>query len=427
MVLINILTRTGNREKYYSQLKESINAQTYKNIRHIKSNDNPKCSYLINESDVIDVIPDRQSGKAFYNLYLNELGKKVNDGWVIIMDDDSKMIDNTFIEKLADICKNSSKDEVLIYQCRLWSKRIIPSARTFNMQTFFEGDIDMVCFCIHYSVFEKFKFTPNYCGDFNFLNSIRQSKQFRFKYVKLPIGLWGNYDGEKKGNDILEPVNHIAISMGFNCDSASYGVSNGIRTTKNNGYNTCPFDKMLSNFGGIVQCIEDDFKYFFDEKYLTIEYPDNNPPNLLRYNLIRNTKYNFIFNHESPGHANLYLVEKWPGGKNHFISDNFKNFKTRYESRINNFRNYLKDPNNKITFIISTWNKTDNDMIPLKNALKIRYPHLSYTFKILDCKKGKDFFVTHLRLMKVDEDDPELARLDPVPVYDVMKDHIPNS
>lgn len=26
--------------------------------------------------------------------------------------------------------------------------------------------------------------------------------------------------------------------MGFNCDNASYGVSNGIRTTKNNGYNT---------------------------------------------------------------------------------------------------------------------------------------------------------------------------------------------
>jgi len=63
-------------------------------------------------------------------------------------------------------------------------------------------------------------------------------------------------------------------------------------------------------------------------------------------------------------------------------------------------------------------------MIPLKNALKLRYPHLSYTFKILDCEKGKDFFVTHLRLMKV-EDDPELARLDPIPVDDAMKDHIP--
>ena len=66
-------------------------------------------------------------------------------------------------------------------------------------------------------------------------------------------------------------------------------------------------------------------------------------------------------------------------------------------------------------------------MIPLKNALKLRYPHLSYTFKILDCEKGKYFFVTHLRFMKVDEDDPELTRLDPIPVDDVIKDHIPNS
>ena len=224
-----------------------------------------------------------------------------------------------------------------------------------------------------------------------------------------------------------QKLNSVAISLGFNCDSAAHGVSSGIRETKKNGYNTCPFDKMLSNFGGIVQCIEDDFKYFFDEKYLTIEYPHKRPPNLLRYNLIRNTKYNFIFNHESPGHAKIYSIEKWPGGKNHFVSNNFKEFKSRYETRINNFRNYLQDPNNKITFIISTWNKTDADMEPMKNALNIRYPHLSYTFKIMQCSRGKAFFVTHLRLMKVDEEDPELKRLDPGPIGNVMKDHTTNS
>ena len=223
------------------------------------------------------------------------------------------------------------------------------------------------------------------------------------------------------------PLSSVAISLGFNCDSAAYGVSTGIRTTKMNGYKTCPFDKMLSNFGGIVQCIEDDFKYFFDEKYLTIEYPHTNPPNLLRYNLIRNTKYNFIFNHESPGHADLYSIEQWPHGKNHFVIHDFQHFKDRYKARIDNFRHYLQDPNHHITFILSTWNKTDADMEPLKNALKLHYPHLSYDFKILDCSKGKGFFVTHLRLMKVDEDDPELQRLDPGPIGDVLKDHTPGN
>ena len=47
MITINILTRTGNREKYFKTLEDSIKNQTYKNIRHIKSNDNTNCDYLI--------------------------------------------------------------------------------------------------------------------------------------------------------------------------------------------------------------------------------------------------------------------------------------------------------------------------------------------------------------------------------------------
>ena len=35
-VMINILTRTGRRERLYKILENTINNQTYKNIRHIK-------------------------------------------------------------------------------------------------------------------------------------------------------------------------------------------------------------------------------------------------------------------------------------------------------------------------------------------------------------------------------------------------------
>jgi hypothetical protein len=43
--------------------------------------------------------------------------------------------------------------------------------------------------------------------------------------------------------------------------------------------------------------------------------------------LLENTRYGFIFNHESPGHAN----------KEHFIKNDFLEFKKRYFSRIDNF------------------------------------------------------------------------------------------
>ena len=49
------------------------------------------------------------------------------------------------------------------------------------------------------------------------------------------------------------------ISLGQNCHSAIVGVSMGLRKTKQNGYKTCPFDEMVTNYKGIIECIKDDF------------------------------------------------------------------------------------------------------------------------------------------------------------------------
>ncbi len=97
------------------------------------------------------------------------------------------------------------------------------------------------------------------------------------------------------------------ISLGLSCTSAILGVQKGIRKTKKNGYMTCPFDTMVSNYKGIIECIKDDFLYFCDPLYLELKLLKNAGP---KYDqpeyLIYNNKYKFIFNHESPGHANLY-------------------------------------------------------------------------------------------------------------------------
>ena len=85
-------------------------------------------------------------------------------------------------------------------------------------------------------------------------------------------------------------MNKVGISLGWNCYSAIYGVNNNIRTKKTDGYNTCPFDEMVSNYNGIVKCIEDDFQYFYDENYLSLK----ELPNEYQIN---NSKYNFWFNH----------------------------------------------------------------------------------------------------------------------------------
>jgi hypothetical protein len=191
-----------------------------------------------------------------------------------------------------------------------------------------------------------------------------------------------------------------AISLGWNCLPAIKGIHLGLRQTKANGYKTCPFDIGFTNYEGVMLCLEEDFKYFYDTKYLkVIPAPFSTPPFEKDTPLIYNTRYNFIFNHESstPDNGNLYLIEKWSGGKTHFIDNNFEKFIERYARRIDNFRNYLNN-DNKITFIIS---KIDSDTSELSNIIKQKYPNCK--FEILFYKEqefSEENFENLNKLMK---------------------------
>jgi hypothetical protein len=202
-----------------------------------------------------------------------------------------------------------------------------------------------------------------------------------------------------------ETTKSVGISLGWNCHSAVWGVNNNIREKKENGYNTCPFDMMITNYPGIVECIKNDFKHLYDENYLELVYANDNESTII------NTKYRFGFNHESPGHADLYLIENWPSGKNHFVSNNYENFKKLYSRRVQNFINYLNDPNIFITFIITTWDKTEKDMKELDDVLNEKYPNLKYKYVILNDPNGLEYFKRHLIDMNFSENDLELKRL----------------
>lgn len=200
-------------------------------------------------------------------------------------------------------------------------------------------------------------------------------------------------------------LTRVGISLGWNCNSAVWGVENGVRLKKEDGYKTCPFDIMVSNYPGICECIKDDFEFFYDEKYLELIYINENESALY------NNKYNFVFNHESPGHANLYLIEEWPLGKDHFILNNYENLKKLYSNRIKNFREYLSDQNNFITFIETSWNKNDEDMQILTKILKEKYPNLKYRYIFLNNPLGPEHYIQHLVGMRIPNDNEELKRL----------------
>ena len=202
MVLINILTRTGRRPIFFKRLEDSINSQTYKHIKHIKSCDNPGCNYLNKSKDVVNVVSDKSAGEAFYNIYLNTLIDTVNEGWIIILDDDSKLVDHNFLEALANECKISNKNDVLIYNIKIHKGgAILPNATSIK-----SGRIDMACFCFHSSISKDLRFDGRTRGDYNFLDKIKNSNNYNFKFLndeesgkEIPIGIWANYEGAKNG------------------------------------------------------------------------------------------------------------------------------------------------------------------------------------------------------------------------------------
>ena len=168
----------------------------------------------------------------------------------------------------------------------------------------------------------------------------------------------------------------VGISLGWNCGAASGGLSLGIRKKKGEGYKTCPFDIMNSNLPGIVKCLEEDFAYFLDSDYLKLVHIPPTEKYHAGDTLLVNTRYGFIFNHESPGHANLYLTEQWPGGKEHYVKDDFLEFKKRYSSRIANFKEYMKS-GNPITFLM---NHPHRNYTCIEECIKRVYPGVSFTF-----------------------------------------------
>ena len=203
------------------------------------------------------------------------------------------------------------------------------------------------------------------------------------------------------------------ISLGWNCHSAVTGVIAGLRNKKENGYKTCPFDEMYTNYKGLIDCINDDFKYLCDINYLELmqipkesKYLNTDGNGDL---VIYNKKYKFIFNHESPGHANLYLTQKWTKGINHYIMNNYEEFINRYKRRIQNMKDLLSS-NKNITFILTRSNPHIGHISELNNSIRSKYPLLNYKFVLLDFDKY--YVYGHLLLMKIDEKDEEIKRLE---------------
>lgn len=195
--MINILIRTSNRHKEFSQCIKSIRAQTYKNVRLIISSDKHKEDYPF-VSDVTEGF-DRTihfvdwNGQPYgWNLYCNTLKSHVKEGWFFYLDDDDWLSKS---RSLMVISKHLKDPEVGVI-CQYYRKRMAkPSNLVLEQgyvkpESIIKGHIGGSAIFLHASQKEIADWQSKKAADFDFIKDV--SSKIPLKFVAVPVVQTGN-------------------------------------------------------------------------------------------------------------------------------------------------------------------------------------------------------------------------------------------
>ena len=209
---INILTRTANRPVGFSYCNKSITEQTYTNYEQLVSYDDKAdlTNYLskynvtpiyVDRDEIIknDNIPSPGTGKySPHNLYCNDLLANVTDGYVMFLDDDDMLIDNTVLEQI----NNSIVDEdtILFWKMRYPNGNTLPRVHG-EFITPMLGNIGSPCFLVHVKWAKKFTWDGWKCGDFRYIKKVFDEVP-KFKWLDKTFIQLNNHGDHGNKNDL---------------------------------------------------------------------------------------------------------------------------------------------------------------------------------------------------------------------------------
>jgi glycosyltransferase involved in cell wall biosynthesis len=225
--LINILIRTSGRPNYFKECINSIYSQTYKNWNVIvgvdekvsKNYTQPEKCLMVEYDYSNYVYPEKPKNDEYgvgfkYNLYLNNLQKMVNDGYIIYLDDDDKLWDVNSLKRLVNVIKNEND---LIFWRVKFPNRLVPSDNNFNKPPVLK-DISGIGFAFHNKY--KIDWEPFKRGDYRVAKTL---------YAKIPNKIYLN--------EILTGLQRtIEDGFGRRDDKTEYDLSIIIPTYNNIEY-----------------------------------------------------------------------------------------------------------------------------------------------------------------------------------------------
>ena len=185
--MFNILTRTNSRPKYFFLCSNSIKEQNYEGtINHYVSVDDPKTmEYLELYRNTLKTINVERKQKTQpnsfpYNNYLNEMLSKIEDGWIMILDDDDKFIKNDALRIIMEKIKNCDDEDILILWKVKIGSRICPSSGFFG-KSIRRGDISNIGFAFHSKHKDKAFWPDVRGGDFKCIETL--SKKLKVIWI----------------------------------------------------------------------------------------------------------------------------------------------------------------------------------------------------------------------------------------------------
>jgi len=177
-IFFNIMVRTSNRPNYFSDCIKSIRSQIYENYRIIVSVDNYFSKKYVEKLNIKPVSIDLIKKKKFkhyapYNLYINELYKYVNDGYILILDDDDEFTKSNSLELLCKEIKlnKNSKENLYIFKSKLSSQLTVPRNYSAN-KIIYPGNVTSCGFCIHSKWIFAAKWDEFKESDFRVINKL---------------------------------------------------------------------------------------------------------------------------------------------------------------------------------------------------------------------------------------------------------------
>lgn len=196
--MITIITRTSGRPDAFTKNVQSFIDQTaIENICHLVVCDNDKAlSYALNicceaqkkqplyKYEILRVVKN-SNNQAFYNLYFNTAIQFVKNNWILLVDDDDYLINNTCIEIL--LSNVNSSNMFYIFQFARGS-RLKPAANMFKKKFYLKGNIEGInrgtiggsCILFTKNHAKNCLWDDRFASDFRFILQMAYKHDYKF-------------------------------------------------------------------------------------------------------------------------------------------------------------------------------------------------------------------------------------------------------